>query len=67
MAPGSLILFPGGLDPAVGTLDRRDAELVDMAVEGLGDAAHMPPDAEGFELRSMGRASLICATRAPFR
>jgi hypothetical protein len=22
----------------------RDAELVDMTVEGIGDAAHMPPD-----------------------
>lgn len=26
----------GGLDPAVGTLDVRDAELVDMAIEGIG-------------------------------
>jgi hypothetical protein len=47
-----------GLDPAVGTLDVRDAELVDMAVEGIGDAAHMPSDGEA-ELRSMGRVSLI--------
>jgi hypothetical protein len=31
--------FPGGLDPAVGALDVRDAELVDMAVEGIGEAA----------------------------
>ena len=27
-------VVPGGLDPAVGALDVRDAELVDMAVEG---------------------------------
>ena len=39
-------VVPGGLDPAVGTLDVRDAELVDMAVEGIGDAAHVPPDAD---------------------
>ena len=25
----------------------RDAELVDMAVEGIGDAAHMAADAKG--------------------
>jgi hypothetical protein len=37
----------GGLDPAVGALDVRDPELVDMAVEGIGDAAHMSPDAKG--------------------
>ena len=36
-----------GLDPAVGALEMRDAELVDLAVEGIGDAAHMPPDANG--------------------
>jgi hypothetical protein len=40
-------VVPGGLDPAVGALDVRDAELVDMAVEGIGDAAHMPADTEG--------------------
>jgi hypothetical protein len=28
-------------------LDVRDAELVDVAVEGIGDAAHMPSDAKG--------------------
>jgi hypothetical protein len=33
-------VVPGGRDPAVGTLDVRDAELVDVAVEGIGDAAH---------------------------
>jgi hypothetical protein len=27
------------------TLDVRDAELVDVAVEGIGDAAHVPADA----------------------
>jgi len=31
-------IVPGSLDPAGGTLDVRDAELVDMAVEGIGDA-----------------------------
>jgi hypothetical protein len=40
------LFVPGGLDPAVGTLEVRDAELVDMAVEGFGDAAHMPSDAK---------------------
>jgi hypothetical protein len=30
-------VVPGGLDPAVGALDVRDAERVDMAVEGGGD------------------------------
>jgi hypothetical protein len=33
-------VVPGGLDPAVGTLGVRDAELVDVAVEGIGDAGH---------------------------
>jgi hypothetical protein len=27
-------------------LDVRDAELVDVAVEGIGEAAHMPADTE---------------------
>jgi hypothetical protein len=40
-------VVPGGLDPAVGALDVHDAELVDMAVDGVGDAAHMPSDAKG--------------------
>jgi len=40
-------VVPGGLDPAVGTLDVRDAELVDVAVEGIGDAADVPSDAKG--------------------
>ena len=40
-------VVPGALDLAVGTLDVRDAELVDVAVEGIGDAAHMPSDAKG--------------------
>jgi hypothetical protein len=43
--PGLLMLIQGGLDPAVGALDVRDAELVDVAVEGIGDAAHVPSDA----------------------
>jgi hypothetical protein len=37
----------GGLDPAVGTLDMGDAELVDTAIEGIGDAAQVPADAKG--------------------
>ena len=40
-------VVPGGLDPAVGALDVGDAERVDMAVEGVGDAAHMPPNCQG--------------------
>jgi hypothetical protein len=40
-------VVPGGLDPAVGALDVRDADLVDVAVEGIGDAAHVSADAEG--------------------
>jgi hypothetical protein len=36
----------GGLDPAVGTLEVRDAERVDMAVQGIGDAADVPADAK---------------------
>ena len=39
-------IVPGCPDPAVGALDLRDAELVDMAVEGIGDAAHVLADAE---------------------
>jgi hypothetical protein len=35
-------VVPGGLDPAVGTLDVRDAELVDMAVEEVGDGGYVP-------------------------
>jgi hypothetical protein len=44
---GSSHVVPGGLDPAVGALDVRDAELVDMPVERIGDAAHVPADAKG--------------------
>jgi len=40
-------MVSGGLDPAVGTLNVRDTELVDMAVEVIGDAAQIPPDAKG--------------------
>ena len=35
------------VDPAVGALDVRDPELVDMSVEGIGDAALVPADAKG--------------------
>jgi hypothetical protein len=31
-------VVPGGSDPAIGTLHVRDAEFVDLAVEGIGDA-----------------------------
>jgi hypothetical protein len=47
------------LDPAVGTLDVRDAEFVDVAVEGIGNAARMPADTKAAELRSMGSVSLV--------
>jgi hypothetical protein len=39
-------VVPGGLAPAVGALDVGDAEVVDMAVDGIGDAAHVPADAK---------------------
>jgi hypothetical protein len=43
-------------------LDVRDAELVDVAVEGIGDAAYMPPDAKGdWKLSEMPAVSLTCA------
>ena len=44
----------------------RDAELVDMAVEGVGDAAHVPPDAErirveveGLDIAHLSHASAV--------
>jgi hypothetical protein len=40
-------VVPGGRDPAIGALALRDAGLIDMAVEAIGDAAQMPSDAEG--------------------
>jgi hypothetical protein len=40
-------VLPGGLDPAVGAPEVRDAELVDVAVEGIGDAA---PRGLGFQM-----------------
>jgi hypothetical protein len=42
----------------LGLLEVRDAERVDMAVEGIGDAGDMPPDAKGMEFRSRGSAPL---------
>ena len=61
-------VVPGGRDPAIGALDVGDAERVDMAVEGIGDAAHVSPDAEGSRVEIDGLSvSLICATRAPLR
>jgi hypothetical protein len=41
-----------------------DAERVDVAVEGIGDAAHVPPNAEGSWI---GSVSLIWAARVPLR
>ena len=40
---GAAHVVPGGLDPAAAALDVGDAELVDVAVERIGDAAHVPP------------------------
>jgi hypothetical protein len=31
----------------------RDAELVDMAVEGIGDAAHVPSDAKRIRIETI--------------
>jgi hypothetical protein len=39
---GVVHVVPGGGDPAVGTLDVGDAELPDMAVEGIGDGGYVP-------------------------
>jgi hypothetical protein len=39
-------LAPGGLDLAGGALNLRNAELVGVAVEGIGGAAHVLSDAE---------------------
>jgi hypothetical protein len=50
-------VVPGGLDPAVGTLDVRDAKLVDIAAEGIADVAHVPRDGgrlNGFHDPSQG-------------
>jgi len=44
----------GGLDPAVGTLDVRDPELVDVAVEGIGDAARKPSDPKRVRIEIQG-------------
>jgi hypothetical protein len=42
-----------------------DAELVDMAVEGNGDAAHMPSDAKGSCVEIDGeRVAHLCDTGA---
>ena len=40
-------VVPGSRDPAVGALDVGDAERVDVVVEGIGDAGHVPCDAKG--------------------
>ena len=57
-------VVPGGRDPAVGVLDAGDAELVDMAVEGIGEfrlrAARLgePKKAgSGFPIGKIGRGS----------
>jgi hypothetical protein len=46
------MIFQVGLDPAVGAL-------VEVAVERIGDAAHVLADVNTAELRSMGSVSLI--------
>jgi hypothetical protein len=38
-------LYPDNLTKTA--VDVGDAERVDVAVEGIDDAAHMPPDARG--------------------
>jgi hypothetical protein len=40
-------VVPGGRDPAVEARDMRGAGLVDVAVEAIGHAGHMPSDAKG--------------------
>ena len=40
------MLFQVVFYPAVGALDAGDTERVDMAVEGIGDATHVPADAK---------------------
>jgi hypothetical protein len=50
-------VVPGGRDPAVGTLDVGDAELVDMAVEGVGDPARMSADARDCAAAATRRAA----------
>jgi hypothetical protein len=59
-AAGSLMFVPDGLDPAVGTLDVRDAELFNMAVEAIRDAGRVPPDAE----RIRAPATMVARTAA---
>jgi hypothetical protein len=64
-APGSLTLFSRGRDPAVGALDVRDAELVDMAIKVSAMPLTCRPMPRAAELRFRGSVSLICATRVP--
>jgi hypothetical protein len=49
-------VVPGGLDSAVRALDVRDAELVDVAVEGFGDAAHVGAQGDRDRYRPGDRA-----------
>ena len=51
-APGLLMLFQ------VGTLDMGDAELIDVAVEGIGDAAHVAYLIDQSDTRSLRRRGL---------
>ena len=60
-------VVPGGLDPAIGALDVGDAELVDVAVEGLAMPLTCRPMPSAAELRSIGSVSLIWAIRVPLR
>jgi hypothetical protein len=53
------------VNPAVGVLDVRDAELVDVAVEAIGDAAHVPSDAKRVRVEIQGqRIAHLCNTGA---
>jgi hypothetical protein len=58
-------VVPGSRDPAVGTLDVGDAEPVDMAVEGIGDAAHVPPDPKGRSITRYRRTGCAACGAEP--
>jgi len=52
-------VVPGGLDPAVGTLDVRDAELVEWPLKGSAMPLTCHLMLRGAKFRSMGSVSLI--------